>query len=179
MNNKIFLFFYNLSHQSVFFDKLIIFTAHLLPYLVILFAGIFLLFHHDVITSKNPFKVFAQKWREIVLVFFSGGFAWCVATLIKIILKTPRPFLVFKDISPLISKTDFSFPSGHATFYMALAFALYFSHKKVGYIFIFFALLIGIARIIAGVHFPIDILGGFILGILIAYLVKFLYAKFK
>jgi len=36
----------------------------------------------------------------------------------------------------------------------------------------FFAFLIGIARIIAGVHFPIDILGGFILGAGIAYLIK-------
>jgi membrane-associated phospholipid phosphatase len=31
-------------------------------------------------------------------------------------------------------------------------------------------LLIGVARIIAGVHFPIDILGGFCLGFLVAYL---------
>jgi membrane-associated phospholipid phosphatase len=61
---------------------------------------------------------------------------------------------------------------------MALAFALYFNHKKVGlpaqagYWFIFFALLIGVARIMAGVHFPIDILGGFVLGFLIAFLLK-------
>jgi len=41
----------------------------------------------------------------------------------------------------------------------------------------FFALLIGIARIIAGVHFPVDILGGFILGILTAYLVKYFHQK--
>jgi undecaprenyl-diphosphatase len=60
---------------------------------------------------------------------------------------------------------------------MALAFALFFSHKKIGYIFMFFAFLIGIARIIAGAHFPVDILGGFILGILTAYLVRFLSKK--
>ena len=42
----------------------------------------------------------------------------------------------------------------------------------------FFALLIGLARIMAGVHFPIDILGGFIIGSLIAFLVKYLYSKF-
>jgi len=60
---------------------------------------------------------------------------------------------------------------------MALAFAIFLTHKKVGYWFMFFALLIGIARIIVGVHFPIDILGGFILGALIAYLVRFVYDK--
>ena len=31
---------------------------------------------------------------------------------------------------------------------------------------------LGLARIIAGVHFPIDILGGFIIGALVAYFVK-------
>ena len=36
----------------------------------------------------------------------------------------------------------------------------------------FFALLIGVARIIAGVHFPIDILGGFIIGFIVAYFIK-------
>ncbi len=42
----------------------------------------------------------------------------------------------------------------------------------------FFALLIGIARVMAGVHFSIDILGGFILGALIALIVQYLYPKF-
>jgi membrane-associated phospholipid phosphatase len=61
---------------------------------------------------------------------------------------------------------------------MALAFAVFFSHKKAGYIFICFAFLIGLARITAGVHFPVDIFGGFVLGAMIACSVKFLYDKF-
>jgi undecaprenyl-diphosphatase len=60
---------------------------------------------------------------------------------------------------------------------MGIAFAIFLTHKKAGYWFMFFALLIGLARIIVGVHFPIDILGGFILGALIAYLVRFVYDK--
>jgi membrane-associated phospholipid phosphatase len=177
MNDNIFFFFYNLSHQSEFFDKLIFFIADTLPYLVVLIAVIFLLFHHEVLPSKNPFKIFKQKWKEIVLVFFSGIFAWCVAQVLKILFHTSRPFTEFLQVNPLFLENDYAFPSGHATFYMALAFALFFSHKKVGYVFMFIALLIGIARIIAGVHFPIDILGGFILGTGIAYLVRFLYGK--
>jgi len=179
MNNQIFFIFYNLAHKSVFFDKLVVFFAQTFPYIVILLAIIFLLFHHEIFSSKEPFKVFKQKWKEIVLVFFSGIFAWCIASLIKIIIKMPRPYLALGNVNPLLNKIDFSFPSGHATFYMALAFALFFSHKKAGYWFMFFALIVGIARIIAGVHFPIDILGGYILGILTAYFVKFLYKKIK
>ena len=177
MNNQIFFFFYNLAHEYLFLDKLIVFVAHIFPYIVILLAVIFLFFHHEILPSKNPFKIFAQKWKEIVLVFFSGIFAWCLSYVLKFIFCAERPFLKLQNIVPLLDKTDYSFPSGHATFFMALALAIFFSHKKAGYVFIFFALLIGIARIIAGVHFPADILGGFILGILTAYFVRFLYKK--
>lgn len=177
LNDKIFFFFYNFVHQFIFLDKMIVFFADLFPYIVIVLAGIFLLFHHQVLSSKNPFKIFSQKWKEIILVFFSGIFAWGIANLFKIIIQALRPTFIFPQISSLIEKTDFSFPSGHATAFMAIAFAIFFYHKKAGYLFMFFALIIGIARIMAGVHFPIDILGGIILGALIAYLIKYLYDK--
>ncbi|MFA4975358.1 MAG: phosphatase PAP2 family protein [Candidatus Paceibacterota bacterium] len=159
LNNEIFFFFYNLSHQSVFFDKLIIFVADTLPYIVILLAVIYLFFY-----KKN--------WKDFFIIFISSGLAWILAYIFKILFHTQRPFDIFSKVISLFSETGYAFPSGHATFFMALAISIFFNHKKVGYIFIFFALVIGIARIIAGVHFPIDILGGFILGFLIAFLLK-------
>ncbi len=175
MNDQIFFFYYNLAHQSKFFDGVIIFFAQYFPYLVILMAIIFLLFHHEVLSSKTPIQAFIKKWREILLVFFSGILAWFLAYGLKYLFHAGRPSLVLPKVIPLISETDFSFPSGHATFFMALAFAIFFSHKKAGYWFIFFALIIGIARITAGVHFPIDILGGYVLGFAIAFFLKNVY----
>jgi len=179
MNNQIFFFFYNLAHRSYFFDRLVVFIADIFPYIVVLLAIIFLLFHHEIFSSKEPFRVFKQRWKEIVLVFFSGIFAWCLSYVLKFIFCAERPFLKLQNIVPLLDKTDYSFPSGHATFFMALALAIFFSHKKAGYVFIFFALLIGIARIIAGVHFPADILEGFILGAGIVYLIKLAISSHK
>jgi len=179
MNNQIFFTLYNLAHQSLFLDKIIVFFAQIFPYIVVISAGIFLLLHNEVFYSSNPFRELKQKWKEIVLVFFSGISAWCIASLLKIFIHTARPFQIFPNVVALFPKTDFAFPSGHATFFIALAFAIFFSHKKVGYYFIFFAILIGLARIMAGVHFPIDILGGYFIGILVAYLVRLLYAKIK
>lgn len=175
MNDKIFFFFYNLAHQSVFFDRLVIFTAEIFPYIVVFLAGIFLLFHREVLPSQNPLREFLKKWKEITLVFFSGFFAWLLAYILKFLVHTGRPFDIFPQVASLIPETGYAFPSGHATFFMALAFALFFNHKKIGYLFILFALLIGLARIIAGVHFPIDILGGFILGFVIAFFLKNVY----
>ncbi|HNW71921.1 MAG TPA: phosphatase PAP2 family protein [Candidatus Paceibacterota bacterium] len=175
INNEIFFTLYNLTHQCAFFDAIAIFFAKYFPYLVIILAGLFLLLHHEIFSAEHPFKELAQKWKEIVLVFFSGIFAWVISDLSKVFFHVERPFLQFPDVVPLLEKTGFSFPSGHATFYMALAFAIFFSHKKAGYIFILFAFLIGIARIVVGVHFPFDILGGFILGAGIAYIVRIIY----
>ena len=174
MNNYIFFFFYNLSHKSAFFDKVVIFTADIFPYIVIVLAGFFLLLliYKDKNQPDRMISIIQARWKEIVLVFFSGVSVWFLAYVLKFLFRTQRPFDLFPQVFSLFSETGYAFPSGHATFFMALAFAIFFSHKKVGYVFIFFAFLIGIARIIAGVHFPIDILGGFILGFVIAFFLK-------
>ncbi len=172
MNNSIFYFFYNFAHQSELVDNIIILSAVYFPYLVIILAGLFLLFHHDVFSAESPYRVFLQKKKEILLVFITSGLAWVVSQVLKYIIHIDRPFVAMSDLTTLFPETGFAFPSGHATFFMALAVALFFMHKKVGYIFMGFALLIGLARIAGGVHYPVDILGGFVLGGLVAYSVK-------
>lgn len=166
MNNAIFYFFYNLTHQSQFVDNIIVFFAVYFPYLVILLAGVFLLFYLPAQTGR-------KSWREFFLVFFSGGLAVFFDLILKHFIHSPRPFSAFSNVHALFSETGYAFPSGHATFFAALAVAIFFLNKKAGYVFLLFALLIGIARIIAGVHFPVDILGGFILGGIVSYLVAY------
>ncbi|HEY4503046.1 MAG TPA: phosphatase PAP2 family protein [Candidatus Paceibacterota bacterium] len=172
MNEAIFYFFYNFSHQSELLDRLFVFFADTFPYIVIFLAFVFLLKHHDVLKSENPFKAFLVKWKEILGVFICSISAWILARMLKIFINTDRPFTVFSNVQELLVDNSFSFPSGHATFFGALAVLIFFHHKKTGLIFMFFALLISAARIMAGVHFPIDILGGFALGALIAYFVR-------
>ena len=66
-----------------------------------------------------------------------------------------------------------SFPSSHASNHMAIALSIVLAnifHKKwIKFAWIIWALAIGFAQIYVGVHYPSDILGGFVLGILIAY----------
>ncbi len=159
MNNQIFYFFYNLAHQSNFFDHVVIFFGNYFPYLVILIAGIFLIFYR-------------KSWREFFLVFFSGGLAVFFDLIFKYLVHAPRPFVALDNIRTLFPESGYAFPSGHATFFAALAVSIFFLNKKSGYIFMFFALLIGLARIIAGVHFPGDIFGGFILGAVLSILIN-------
>ncbi len=175
LNNQIFFFLYSFAHRSDILDKVIFFFANTFPYFVVIFAVLFLIFHHDALPIKNnlsDLRNFFKKIHEIVFVFFAGIFAWCITMILKLIFHTPRPFNAFTNVYTLIPETGFAFPSGHATFYSALALSLFFFHKKVGYLFMFFALLIGVARVMSAVHFPIDILGGFILGSIIVLICK-------
>ncbi len=174
MNNQVFFFFYNFAYQSNFLDHIVIFFGVWFPYLVIILAGLFLLFHHEVLGAESPVVVFWEKKKEILSVFVTGAFAWIIAQVLKYVIQSPRPFDIFSQVHSVFPETGYGFPSGHATFFMALAFSIFFLHKKAGYFFIFFALIIGVARIIAGVHFPLDILGGFVLGAIVATLVKYL-----
>ncbi|MCE9585577.1 phosphatase PAP2 family protein [Candidatus Nomurabacteria bacterium] len=168
MNNIIFNFLYGFAHHFKYVDDIVFFCAIYLPYLIVIFAISFLLLHHDIISSKFYLKKISSKGVEIMIAFFSGFVAWISASVLKVFFHTPRPFVDLFNVYPLFYEKGFAFPSGHATFFMALAMAILFNHKKVGIIFIFLALIVGIARIIAGVHYPIDILGGFILGSLIS-----------
>ena len=172
MNETIFYFFYSFAHQSFFTDKLIVFFAVYFPYVVIFLTGCFLLFQY----RKNliELRFFDRSmWKEVVIVSITPVLARFMALQLKDFFHTARPFDLLSGISSVFSETGYAFPSGHATTFAALAFAIFFFHKKVGYIFMFFALLIGLARIIAGVHFPIDILGGFILGGIVSSLVAY------
>jgi undecaprenyl-diphosphatase len=176
MNDTIFFFFYNLAHQSAFTDNLIIFFAVYFIYFVILMAGLFLLFHHKILPSQNPIKEFINKWKEFVSVGVSIILALTLAYAMKNLIHTLRP-LDMLGIQPLFWQAGYAFPSGHTFIASAIAFSLFLIHKKAGYVFMLFALLIGMARVMAGVHFPIDILGGFALGGIIAYLVAYFMKK--
>ncbi len=157
MNNNIFYFFYNLAYQSNFFDHVVIFFGFWFPYIVVALAVLFLFF-------------FRKSWREFFIVFFSGGLSVFFDLILKHFIQAPRPFLALTNIHALFPETGYAFPSGHATFFAALAVSIFFLNKKAGYVFMLFAFLIGLARIIAGVHFPLDIVSGFCLGFIVSYI---------
>lgn len=179
MNHQIFFSLHSLAHQSVFLDWLIVFSANLFGIIMIFFAGIFLFFHTDgIFDYKKPFLQIKNKIKEISLIFLSGVSAWFIATIIKYFVFTPRPFIFFENVKPLFLHGGYdSFPSGHATFFSALAISLFLRHKRIGILYIIIALIISLARVASGVHFPIDILIGWILGTIIALIFNCIFIK--
>jgi len=171
MNETIFSYLYGLAHKSEIFDAVAIFLATDFAFLI-LFAFVYFLYKHE---DKR------RGLRELLIVLGSGVLAWAIARGIKYFFPAPRPDVMIDAMMPLFahgSGID-SFPSGHSTFFGGLATALYFYHKKLAVFFGVSAVLISLARVIAGVHFPIDIFAGLILGASVAVAVHFLTDKQK
>lgn len=124
-----------------------------------------------ILTIGFVIFLFVKKWYVAGL-WFGGTVLFCAAIgtrLIKIIIDRTRP-----DILPLIEKTTESFPSGHATsatiFYGMLALALILLINKTSkrlVIGLSTLVLIGcilVTRIYLGIHFPTDVIAGFLYG---------------
>lgn len=152
MNFEIILFnfFHSLAHKSSFIDSAIVFLGEFLPYFLILIALIYFF-------KFRPWKrgLFAFVFSALTIILSRGIFT----ELIRYFYVRPRPFQVF-NLEPLIIDNHPAFPSGHAAMYFALAFSIFSFNKKLGYWFLFFAFLNSLARIIAGVHWVSDIVGG-------------------
>lgn len=116
------------------------------------------------------------------------GFSICSSLLfsvmsmgvLKALVRAPRPFQVLSSIDGkrLSTATGYSFPSGHTTtsssFYSALALA--YGKRPLSIICAIMIVLVGTSRLYLGVHWPIDVAGGLILGISITFLA---YTRFK
>ncbi len=89
-----------------------------------------------------------------------------------------RPFQIKEGVNLLIAAPkDFSFPSGHTLASFISATVLSIRHKKSRVYVIVLAALISFSRLYLYVHFPTDVLGGIVLGVLIGILSNYLVEK--
>lgn len=96
----------------------------------------------------------------------------CGNLILKNIFRRPRPYMVDTSVVPLIFPSEYSFPSGHTSSSFAAACAIFLNNKKAGIAAFIMAAMIGFTRLYLFVHYPTDILGGIILGIVCAIIVK-------
>lgn len=175
MNNLIFFTFHSLAHRSVFLDWLIVFTADLFSYLSLFLLVCFLFFYEKGFFVLNKsLSWFKEKTKNIFIIFLVPIISWLITIGIKNFFLLPRPFIVFEDLKPLFLHGGMeSFPSGHAAIFSALAVTLLFKNRRIGILYVFIAVLISLARIISGIHFPVDVLVGWVIGVSTALIFQF------
>lgn len=108
--------------------------------------------------------------RSLVYSFLASIASLLNVTALKNALEIPRPFTAFNYV-PLIHATKYSFPSGHAATFMCMALVSGWYIPKYRMFFLVFAIFISLSRVLAGVHTPLDILAGWVIGGSFAFLV--------
>lgn len=126
---------------------------------------------------KWEIKIKKKAYLFLFLMILTVGLAWFFKLLINLFYFRPRPHLLM-NVHQLVFKSplDPSFPSAHTTIALALALAVFCRNKIWGSVFLVLALLVGLGRILAGVHYPLDIVGGVIVA-LISILIIILIIK--
>ena len=114
--------------------------------------------------------------------------------VIKPIVVRTRPWVIWPEVNRLIAYPgDSSFPSGHSSNCMSVAFALWLNTRpgkkgvkpewynlhRWSYVAIVMALLVGLSRLYLGVHFPSDVIGGFLIAILCAEIIYMINVKIE
>jgi len=158
----------NLAGQCSWFDKLMVFLAEDLIYLMVILGLIYLFF----VYQKNWHKIL----KVILAIILSRGI---ITEIIRFFYYRPRPFLTHQVNNLVSHDISGSFPSGHMMFIFPLIYFVVLANKKIGFVFIVLGVLMGLARIYVGIHYPFDILFGIILGVLAAWFVEKNSTKIK
>ncbi|WP_441374301.1 phosphatase PAP2 family protein [Acinetobacter lwoffii] len=118
--------------------------------------------------------IFAIAWFRgsyevktgIIKAFIFTAITLSISEVLSAILNTPRPFVIDIGRTLIEHAPTGSFPSNHMSIFSGIAFAYYFSPQRdLGRILIWTAWLVAWSRVYVGVHFPIDMLGAFLMAI--------------
>lgn len=149
--------------KSNIVDAIVVFLGHYLVY----FLAATLIAWWFVNSEKIKTR------QAVTMAFFSFVIArFGVTEIIRALLPRQRPYWGHEVVQLIPKGAENSFPSGHATALFAIAMAVYFYNKKLGNWLFFIAVVVSIARVIAGVHFPSDVLAGAIVGLITAWIME-------
>lgn len=171
LDTSLFYALHALSGRGIAGDFLIVFFGKYFIYLV--FA----------IFALLACRAYRQRKSNAAVRPYLGAFAaaliarYGVTAAIRYFYHRPRPFIALST-SHLLTETSYSFPSGHTIVMFSLATATYFFNKKLSYVLFAAGLVIGIARVAGGVHYPSDIAGGIVLGIVVSSALCWTYRRY-
>lgn len=110
----------------------------------------------------------AAERRSAFAALLASGLALAVNQVISFAWSRPRPFAAHPGrVHVLLSHpADASFPSDHVAAAVAIAVVLVAAHRRLGLFAFLLALAVGYARVFVGDHYPGDVLGGVVVGLL-------------
>ncbi|MEK9132142.1 MAG: phosphatase PAP2 family protein [Patescibacteria group bacterium] len=163
LDYRIFTFLNGLGGHSQVWDFIYVALAE---YVMFLMIGGLALF----VVLKKENKRWIVSLQALTAAFIGRAL---IISLIRAFFFRARPF-VDGVVTQLVAHNpaEASFPSGHTTVMFAIAFSLFYVNKKWAIIYLILATVSAISRVIVGVHFPMDIAGGILVGLLSALISK-------
>lgn len=108
--------------------------------------------------------------------FFETALSVFIANIvlkgINLLYFRPRPFMRLDVTLCFYKPSDSSWPSNPATFAFAFATAVYVKHHRIGAVMYGLATIFVLSRVYCGIHYPLDIVTGALLGSLTAAVVS-------
>lgn len=163
------------SSEGILFDVALLESIHsynnpvvlsIMKFISFIGSGYFLV---PVLAIVIIYTLVKKKYYISKLLLVSSLGSWVLNYVLKLIVNRSRPFDFF-----LVEQGGLSYPSGHSmvsmSLYLTFAYLIskdeYFKDKnKIIYTAALLdVLLMGISRMYLGVHWPTDIIGGFIMG---------------
>lgn len=118
------------------------------------------------------FWIYGGEWgrKVVVCVLGAAAGALIVSFFIGIIFYRPRPFVAGVGVALIDHRPNASFPSNHAMIFSTYVTILYMlSYRTAAKIAFIAGILTCWARVFVGVHYPLDIIGGIVLGAAAGY----------
>jgi undecaprenyl-diphosphatase len=174
-----------------------------------LFRQINGVWHHPLLDTILPWTRHSNNWIPLYLVLLGWmgyqigwkTWKWLLFALLNVTVTDQVSSSIFKPLfhrlrpcndPALFGKTrlllehcsgGFSFTSSHAANHFGLAMFIFISWgvamERVSKYFFVWAGIIAFAQVYVGVHYPLDILGGAIIGLVAGYLMAKLYLKWS
>ena len=152
LNQDLFFKIFNLAGKNPILDMLMVFGADYLIFII--FATCILLTFRDTKSKK-----------ALLLILFSFAVGFILLKITELFIYEPRPFITY-EINTLIPKVNDpdSFPSGHTLISSIMAISYLYYRIKYAFLMLISAVWVGLSRVFVGVHYPLDIFGGILLG---------------